>query len=557
MARQENLLRASEGGAALEPAFAGLMRQDLRQLHPDSHSTEASRLGVDEAVDLLDDSPTVRLESLDLASDDQRTSAPHRVVTVPASKRFAEWSRRYLIILAVADALIGGFAAAAPASISDTLSGSNAVSKLFFVGLLVWPAAIALRRGYRRDRIGVGFDEPRAVLRACSTVVVAGALPVGFMAIPTGASTMYALLKLVVCSVPFAVVLSLAARFLARKALHHLQRNGRSLRHLVVVGSFAAAQQLTERIQREPYGGMKVVGVCLPTAELPRPVVDGIPVLGNLNQVAEVVHALGCDAVAVTSDDATRYSYLRELAWSLEGAGVELLVDPGLVEVAGPRMHIRPLMGFPLVHVEEPNFTGWRRFVKRISDIVLTSIGLIVIAPAMLAIAAVIKLQDGGPVIFRQQRVGQGGELFTMLKFRSMVPDAEDRKIQLLHYNEGNGGLFKMRDDPRITPFGRLLRSSSLDELPQLFNVLAGSMSLVGPRPHLASELALMPSEASRRSLVTPGLTGLWQVSGRSNMEGDDAIRLDLRYVENWSFTLDLLILWKTMSAVLAKRGAS
>jgi exopolysaccharide biosynthesis polyprenyl glycosylphosphotransferase len=214
-------------------------------------------------------------------------------------------------------------------------------------------------------------------------------------------------------------------------------------------------------------------------------------------------------------------------------------------------------MGFPLLHVEEPHFTGWRRLVKRISDIVLTSIGLVVIAPVMLAIAAVIKLQDGGPVIFRQQRVGRGGESFTMLKFRSMVPNAEDRKLQLVPYNEGNGGLFKMRDDPRITPFGRFLRDFSLDELPQLFNVLAGSMSLVGPRPHLASELALMPSEASRRSLVTPGLTGLWQVSGRSNLEGEDAIRLDLRYVENWSLTLDLLILWKTISAVLAKRGAS
>ena len=159
-------------------------------------------------------------------------------------------------------------------------------------------------------------------------------------------------------------------------------------------------------------------------------------------------------------------------------------------------------------------------------------------------------------MIFRQTRVGRGGELFTMLKFRSMVIDAENRKADLMAHNEGNGGLFKLRDDPRITRVGKILRDFSLDELPQLFNVLTGSMSLVGPRPHLASELALMPSEASRRSLVTPGLTGLWQVSGRSNLEGDDAIRLDLRYVENWSFTLDLLILWKTISAVLARRGA-
>ena len=174
----------------------------------------------------------------------------------------------------------------------------------------------------------------------------------------------------------------------------------------------------------------------------------------------------------------------------------------------------------------------------------------------MLCIAAVVKLEDGGPVIFRQTRVGRGGELFTMLKFRSMVVDAENRKADLMARNEGNGGLFKLRDDPRITRVGKILRDFSLDELPQLFNVLTGSMSLVGPRPHLASELEQMPRHAVRRSLVTPGLTGLWQVSGRSDLEGDDAVRLDLRYVENWSLTLDLLILWKTASAVLAKRGA-
>jgi lipopolysaccharide/colanic/teichoic acid biosynthesis glycosyltransferase len=175
----------------------------------------------------------------------------------------------------------------------------------------------------------------------------------------------------------------------------------------------------------------------------------------------------------------------------------------------------------------------------------------------MMFIALAVKLQDRGPVIFRQTRVGRGGELFTMLKFRSMVVNADARKADLMALNEGNGGLFKLRDDPRITRIGRFLRSFSLDELPQLFNVLAGSMSLVGPRPHLTSELELMPSEASRRSLVKPGVTGLWQVSGRSDLEGDEAVRLDLRYVENWSFTLDLLILWKTISAVLARRGAT
>ena len=541
MARRESLLRAAKGSAALQPAFAGYQSYEAGRLHPDSTSP-----GAGEAIDLLDDSPTLRIEHLDLAN------------TVPASKRFAAWSRRYLILVASADALVGGIAAVIPASISDTLSGKHAIPLLLsMVGLMIWPAAIAVCRGYRRNRIGIGLDEHGAVIRAGMIVVVAGALPAGFMAVPTGASTPYALLKLVATAAPFAVLLSLLVRFFARKILHLFQSHGRSLRHVLVVGGFGAAQQLSERIQREPDAGMKVIGVCLPSSELPRPVVDGIPVLGSLGQAPEVVRNMGCDAVAVTSDDATRNNYLRELAWSLEGAGVELLVDPGLVEVAGPRMHIRPLMGFPLLHVEEPHFTGWRRLVKRATDIVLSSIGLLIISPLMLGIAAVVKLQDSGPVVFRQARIGRDGKPFTMLKFRSMVVDAEERKLALMAHNEGNGGLFKLSRDPRVTRFGQFLRDFSLDELPQLFNVLAGSMSLVGPRPHLASELAEMPSEAIRRSLVTPGLTGLWQVSGRSNLEGDDAIRLDLRYVENWSLTLDLLILWKTISAVLAKRGAS
>ncbi len=570
MARRASLLSATGEETALEPAFAGAARHDLWDLQADFHTTEATRLGTgDAALDLLDNSPTLRMDRLDLSSGDQLSTVEDQHGAVPAHKRFAAWSRRYLAAVVSADALVGGMAAAVPASISDTLSGyNNAVPLLYLVGLVLWPLAIAVCRGYRRNRIGVGFDEPGAVMRAGMLLVVACALPAGFMAVPTGALnstgaatlyalTLYALLKLVAVGTPFAVFLSLIVRFLARKLLHLLQRKGRSLRHVLVVGSFGAAQQLSERIQREPDAGMEVIGVCLPSSELPRPVVDGIPVLGSLAQVPEVARAMGCDTVAVTSDDATRYNYLRELAWSLEGAGVELLVDPGLVEVAGPRMHIRALMGFPLLHVEEPNFTGWRRVVKRITDVALTSVGLLILSPVMLVIAAAIKLQDGGPVIFRQARVGRDGKPFTVLKFRSMVVDAEDRKHQLMSYNQGKGGLFKLSRDPRVTRLGQFLRNFSLDELPQLFNVLAGTMSLVGPRPHLASELAQMPSEASRRSLVTPGLTGLWQVSGRSNLEGEAAIRLDLRYVENWSLSLDLQILWKTISAVLAKRGAA
>lgn len=452
--------------------------------------------------------------------------------------------------LAAADILIGALATAIPASFSNSLRGQvGLIALLVLVGATVWPVAIGLARGYVPNRVGVGSEELRAVLRAGVGVVVAGAFPAGLFSNNT-------LLTLVVVGVPLAVVLSTSLRFAARKMLHRRQSQGLSVRNVVIVGSAMASRELRERLDSETHCGMKVVGVCLPRMELDDDVDLGMPVLGDLSQVAAVVKMVDCDAVAVTSDDATRYNYLRKLAWSLEGSGVEMLVDPGLVEVAGPRMHIRPLMGAPLLHIEEPHFSGWRKMIKRSTDVVLTTLGLIAISPILIAIALLIKFQDGGPVLFRQKRVGRGGEEFWMYKFRSMVVDAEARKAALMAKNEGKGGLFKLSHDPRITPLGRFLRDYSLDELPQLFNVLNGTMSLVGPRPHLAHELAQMPSEASRRALVTPGLTGLWQVSGRSDLEGDDAVRLDLRYVENWTFTLDLLILWKTASAVMAKRGA-
>ena len=447
------------------------------------------------------------------------------------------------------DAMAGLAAVVIPAQFSDNLEGSRLTLVLGLLALLAWPLAVGLARGYQRMRIGVGSDELRPILHAGVAVITISAFPAGLLQQET-------LLKLSVSAVPFAVLLSLTARFVYRKILHRQQSRGENVRRVIVVGSTNAAQELVRKISRETHCGMKVLGVCLPAQEIPRATSLGLPVLGSLARVAEVVKSLGCDGVTVTSDDATRYNYLRELSWSLEGTGAELLVDPGLVEVAGPRMHIRPLMGFPLLHVEEPHFTGWRRLVKRIADVVLTLVGLLLIAPLLLAIAVAVKLHDGGPVIFRQSRVGRNGEPFMMYKFRSMVVDAEARKAELMARNEGKGGLFKLENDPRVSRLGKVLRDFSLDELPQLFNVLSGHMSLVGPRPHLASELALMPIEAIRRSLVTPGLTGLWQISGRSDLEGDDAVRLDLRYVENWSLTLDLLILWKTAAAVLAKRGA-
>lgn len=547
MARRRGSLFAPGNGAQLEELearFAASPGFDVIAMPRTS-------TGFDAPSDVTPTLPTFPLRSSRVTSGPSSPTSPNPRPVGPVPRvRFSAWSRRYVATLALADVAIGAIAAAVPTLFSNSLGRQlTVVALLALVGAVVWPLAIGLARGYIKNHVGAGSDELRAVLRAGVGVVVAGAFPAGLFGQQT-------LLTLVVVGVPFAVLLSTATRFAARKVLHRRQGRGLSVRHVVVVGSAAAARELRERLDKESQCGMKVVGACLPSHEIGSVVDLGMPILGNLSEVGEVVKAMDCDAVAVTSDDSTRYNYLRKLAWSLEGTGIEMLVDPGLVEVAGPRMHIRPLMGAPLLHIEEPHFSGWRKVIKRGSDVVLTSLGLLAISPVLLVIASLIKLQDGGPILFKQKRVGRGGEEFWMYKFRSMVIDAEARKAALMAKNEGKGGLFKLTEDPRITPLGKFLRDFSLDELPQLFNVLNGTMSLVGPRPHLAHELAQMPSEASRRALVTPGLTGLWQVSGRSDLEGDDAVRLDLRYVENWTFTLDMHILWKTASAVLAKRGA-
>jgi exopolysaccharide biosynthesis polyprenyl glycosylphosphotransferase len=262
------------------------------------------------------------------------------------------------------------------------------------------------------------------------------------------------------------------------------------------------------------------------------------------------------DVVAVAADPELAGYTLRKLSWALEQRGVELIVSPGIVEVAGPRISIRPVAGLSLLHLERPSVSGGPHLLKSIFDRVVGCLLLLAIAPILLVTAVLIKLTSRGPVLFRQTRVGRGGEQFSMLKFRTMVADAEARKAELAVLNEGNGVLFKLRDDPRVTKVGKYLRRFSIDELPQLVNVLRGDMSLVGPRPPLPAEVAQYAIDDARRMLVKPGLTGLWQVSGRSDLTWEESMRLDLRYADNWSIALDLLILWKTARAVLGSDGA-
>lgn len=275
----------------------------------------------------------------------------------------------------------------------------------------------------------------------------------------------------------------------------------------------------------------------------------------SARSIIEAVDEVCADTIVLTGEDRLGPRSMRELGWAAEARGIDLVVAPALTDVAGPRIHTRPVAGLPLVHIEYAEFSGLKYWTKRTNDVVVSALLILVLAPVLLMIALLVK-SDGGPVIFRQERVGKNGEHFRMLKFRSMVMDAEERLAELQAESDGNGVLFKMKDDPRITRVGRVLRKYSLDELPQLFNVLGGTMSLIGPRPALPKEVVEYDEWATRRLLVKPGITGLWQVSGRSNLSWEDSVRLDQYYVENWSMAGDMLILARTVKAVVASDGA-
>jgi exopolysaccharide biosynthesis polyprenyl glycosylphosphotransferase len=284
--------------------------------------------------------------------------------------------------------------------------------------------------------------------------------------------------------------------------------------------------------------------------------VAGVPVVGDLEDAADVVRRCGADTVAVLSCSEMDGVRLRKLAWQLEKTGTDLCVAPALLDVAGPRTTIRPTAGLTLLHVDHPQLSGPRQVLKDLFDRCAAALALVLLSPLMLALAVMIRWSDHGPALFTQIRVGKDGEPFKIYKFRTMVVDAEARFAELRTQNDNDGVIFKMYSDPRVTAIGAHLRKWSLDELPQLFNVLIGNMSLVGPRPALPDQAALYADHVRRRLVVKPGVTGMWQVNGRSNLSWDETVRLDLRYVENWSLALDLQILWKTFSVVFKGSGA-
>jgi len=338
-----------------------------------------------------------------------------------------------------------------------------------------------------------------------------------------------------------------------RKRLHRKRARGLCLRRVIVVGHELAVVAITRQLRRERFHGLDVIGACLPADGDGR---VGLPVYGTFDEVPEAVRRTGADTVIVLSCPELDGHRLRRMAWRLEGDDVDLIVASALLDVAGDRTTLRPVDGLPMLHVDHPRLSGGSRVVKELVDRVGAATLIVLLAPALLAIAWRIRRDSPGPVLFRQVRAGRDGREFRIYKFRTMYVDAEARLADLRHLNENDGVLFKMRDDPRVTCVGRTLRRFSLDELPQLFNVILGQMSLVGPRPPLPAEVAMYHDDVLRRLAVKPGMTGLWQVSGRSDLPWEEAVRLDLHYVENWSLSLDLVILLRTLTAVVRSSGA-
>lgn len=412
--------------------------------------------------------------------------------------------------------------------------------------LVVVLGALAACRAWRPNVLGQGAEEFRRLGRA----LLASTLVLALIAIATGDVDGRPWIFIVM---PTVALLAMPLRYLLRRALHHYRRDGRCLLPVLAAGSVDSVRDLIDRTRRAPHLGWRVEAVC---AGGGGGEVADVPVIGQLDALAEQVRRGGYRIVAVTPDSYWTPNRLRELAWNLEGSETEMVVAPVLMEVAGPRVHVSGVLGMPLLRVSAPAFTGARRVVKGIFDRVAAGLLLTVLSPLFLLVALLIKLDSKGPVLYRQQRVGKNEQAFTMLKFRTMDTDAESRRAELLGVNQGAGPLFKLRVDPRITRVGGRLRRYSVDELPQLVNVLAGSMSLVGPRPPLPEETRTYGPDTRRRLLVKPGLTGLWQVSGRSDLPWDEAIKLDLRYVEDWSLALDAVILWKTVRAVILGNGA-
>jgi exopolysaccharide biosynthesis polyprenyl glycosylphosphotransferase len=407
-------------------------------------------------------------------------------------------------------------------------------------------------RSYDRNALGLGTEEYRRVLRGA---VALPALAAGVYCLFTHDSAL--LHDMAMAALPVTAI-ALPVRYTLRRRLHRRWARDRDRSMTLLVGPSRSIVELVTVLKRGGAQELRVAGVCLSDPERSAEIRKlGLPFVGGLDDMNDVIRTLGVSTVVALPVPEADASVLRRMSWTASAQGVDFLLAPVLTDVSASRMSVRPTNGVPLLRIQAPNLSRASRLPKELLDRTLAAGLLLLLALPMLLVALIVRLDSPGPALFRQPRVGRYGDHFTMLKFRTMRPDSEALRAELEHLNQNSDGLlFKVKEDPRITRVGSFLRRTSLDELPQLLNVISGHMSLVGPRPPLPEEVEEYPPEVRRRLLVKPGLTGLWQVSGRSDLPWQEAVRLDLGYVDNWSMGLDLSILARTGSAVVRGTGA-
>ena len=476
-----------------------------------------------------------------------------------AHKRRADWRSRYalrlwlsdlaaLIIVAFGTQIAWFGLGNAQVSIRED-SRLSVVSYWFFSALLViaWMWSLSLIDSRSDRAIGTGSTEYIRIISV--SVRLFGIIAILAFLLRVDVARGYLLIAF-----PLGMLFLLLERWLWRQWLVVKRARGEFSARVVLVGSESSVAQISDALRRTPSAGYLVVGACVPLTA-PGGTVRGtdIPIVGSVLSISDALASVHADTVAISSTDELPPSVVKRISWQLEAGRQHLVLAPSIIDVVGPRIQTRPVAGLPLIHVETPRYSKGQRLAKRGLDVLLATVGLIVLSPVMAAIAIGIRSTRSGSVLFRQVRVGLDGREFRLLKFRTMVENAEDLLPDLeARRDAGNEVLFKMTADPRVTRLGRFLRRYSLDELPQLFNVLGGSMSLVGPRPSLPREVARYADHVHRRFMVKPGITGLWQISGRSTLSWEESVRLDLSYVENWTLIGDIVILFKTAKAALA-----
>jgi len=412
-----------------------------------------------------------------------------------------------------------------------------------------WIVIIALRGGYAQGVFGAGADEYKAVVS--SSLITAGCVGIASYLLKFQLSRGFFVLAFVLGPPILAL-----GRYVLRSSLHKARAHGSLGLRTLIVGSSDHIDAVASVLAREPWLGYHIAGALTPPYDPNEETPGGIPVIGNIEDATSLIREYEAEVLFVVGGAFSHPSKMRALVWDLESENVQVILAPGMTDVSSERIRVRPVAGLALLHIDGPRSAEALRWAKRTFDVLGSGALLMLLSPLFLWTALKIRAYDHGPILFRQTRVGRDGHYFTCLKFRSMVVNAE-QVLADLHDEVGyNEGLFKMRDDPRITKPGAWIRRYSIDEFPQLINVLRGDMSLVGPRPPLPMEVNRYTDTQSRRLRVRPGMTGLWQVSGRSDLSWSESIRLDLYYVDNWSMIQDVIILARTVGAVLSSRGA-